>query len=331
MNAELINVLLVEDNKDDAFLIERMLEKASSFYYEFRVHHCGSLSEAKKYLHHHEPDVILLDLGLPDSHGLQVLSDIMDFASTIPLMVLTGLEDERLAIESLQKGAQDYLLKGKINHNSLARSVRYAIERKRSEEVRSLLATIVENSDDAIISKTLEGIITSWNRGAESIYGYTAAEAIGQSISLIIPPDEPDEVPILIARIRRGEPVRHYETNRRRKDGSIINVSLSISPLRSRTGAIIGASTIARDITDRKQAEKEREKLILDLQEALAKVKTLSGFLPICSSCKKIRDDQGYWTQLEAYIRDHSEAEFSHCICPACAQKLYGEFLDEEN
>lgn len=331
MNAELINVLLVEDNQDDAFLIERMLDKASSSYYEFRVDHCDSLSEARKYLNYHEPDVILLDLGLPDGRGLEAVSSIMSLASTIPLMVLTGLEDEKVAIESLQKGAQDYLLKGKITHNSLGRSLRYAIERKRSEEARSLLAAIVESSDDAIISKTLEGIITSWNRGAESIYGYTAAEAIGQSISLLIPADDASEVPTLLARIRRGEHVTHFETNRRRKDGADISVSLSISPVRSRTGAIIGASTIARDITDRKQAEKEREKLIWELQEALAKVKTLSGFLPICSSCKKIRDDQGYWTQIEAYIRDHSEAEFSHCICPACAKKLYGEFMDEEN
>ncbi|MHB8067789.1 MAG: PAS domain-containing protein [Desulfobaccales bacterium] len=331
MNAELIKVLLIEDNQDDILLIGRMLAKASSSYYEFKVDHCGSLADAKKYLNHHEPDVILLDLGLPDGRGLEAVSSIMSLASAIPLMVLTGLEDEKVAIESLQKGAQDYLLKGKITHNSLGRSLRYAIERKRSEEARSLLAAIVENSDDAIISKTLEGVITSWNRGAEIIYGYAAAEAIGQPITLLMPADGPDEAATLLAKIRRGEHVTHFETSRRRKDGANLSVSLSISPVRNRTGAIIGASTIARDISDRKRAEAEREKLILELQEALAQVKTLSGFLPICSSCKKIRDDQGYWTQLEAYIRDHSEAEFSHCICPACAKKLYGEFLDEEN
>jgi len=84
------------------------------------------------------------------------------------------------------------------------------------------------------------------------------------------------------------------------------------------------------DITERKQAEEERERLIGELQEALAKVKTLSGLLPICASCKRIRDDQGYWQQIEAYIRDHSEAEFSHSVCPECAKKLYPEIFDKK-
>jgi PAS domain S-box-containing protein len=85
------------------------------------------------------------------------------------------------------------------------------------------------------------------------------------------------------------------------------------------------------DITERKRAEEERERLIGQLQEALAEVKTLSGLLPLCSSCKRIRDDQGYWQQIEAYIRDHSEAEFSHSVCPECAKKLYPEVFDKES
>jgi len=84
------------------------------------------------------------------------------------------------------------------------------------------------------------------------------------------------------------------------------------------------------DITERKEAEEERERLIGELQEALAEVKTLSGLLPICASCKSIRDDQGYWQQIEAYIRDHSEAEFSHSVCPECAKKLYPEIFDKK-
>lgn len=86
---------------------------------------------------------------------------------------------------------------------------------------------------------------------------------------------------------------------------------------------------IVRDVTDNKQAEAEREQLLLELQAALAEVKTLSGLLPICASCKKIRDDQGYWHQIEVYIRDHSEADFSHGICPDCARKLYPDYYPE--
>lgn len=96
-------------------------------------------------------------------------------------------------------------------------------------------------------------------------------------------------------------------------------------PVYSTDGSLLGRRATNRDITKRKHAQEERERLVRELQEALAKVKTLSGLLPICASCKKIRDDKGYWTQLEAYIRDHSEAEFSHSICPECRKKLYDD------
>jgi PAS domain S-box-containing protein len=101
---------------------------------------------------------------------------------------------------------------------------------------------------------------------------------------------------------------------------------VSVSPLHDAGGQLIGAVHIAHDITARKQAEKERERLIAELQEALAKVKTLRGLLPICANCKKIRDDQGYWHSVEVYVRDHSEADFSHGICPECMKKLYPWF-----
>ena len=203
-------------------------------------------------------------------------------------------------------------------------------ERKRLEEGQSRLAAIVESSDVAIIGKTLEGVVTSWNRGAEEIYGYTAEEVVGRSISFLTPNDRPDEVPAMLQRISRGEDVKQHETLRRKKDGRSINVSLSISAIKDTLGKIVGASTIARDVTERKQMEIEREKFVSELQEALARIKVLSGLLPICANCKKIRDDQGYWRQIEVYIRDHSDAEFSHGICPGCAKKLYPEVFDKK-
>jgi hypothetical protein len=109
------------------------------------------------------------------------------------------------------------------------------------------------------------------------------------------------------------------------RDGHPIWVSLSVDPVRDAAGNVLESRSMAIDISERKRAEQEREKLLAGLQEALLKVKTLSGMLPICSSCKKIRDDTGYWNQIEAYIRDHSEAEFSHGLCPECMEKLYGE------
>jgi PAS domain S-box-containing protein len=141
-------------------------------------------------------------------------------------------------------------------------------ERKQAEQALAVFAAIVGSSHDAIVSKTLQGIITSWNCGAERIFGYSAAEAIGQSILIIIPPDRADEEPQILARQARGEGVDHFETVRVRKDGQRINVSITLSPIKDNQGKIIGISKIARDITQRKQADAEREDLLAREQKA---------------------------------------------------------------
>ena len=119
-----------------------------------------------------------------------------------------------------------------------------------------LLAAIVESSDDAILSKTLDGVITSWNKAAERIYGYQAAEIIGRSVALLIPPDRPDEMAEIVDRIRAGERVDHYETTRRRKDGATIEISLTVSPVHDAAGGIVGASSIAHSITESDRVQK---------------------------------------------------------------------------
>ena len=116
------------------------------------------------------------------------------------------------------------------------------------------LAAIVEFSDDAIVSKTLDGIITSWNPAAERLFGYTLEEVIGRPISILAAPGRENEMPAILERIRRGEKIEHFETVRRRKDGSLIDVSLTVSPIRDQRGRIVGASKIARDITERKRS-----------------------------------------------------------------------------
>ena len=133
-------------------------------------------------------------------------------------------------------------------------------DRKRAEAQASQLALIVESSDDAIVGKSLDGKITSWNAGAERIYGYSASEALGQPVSLLILPDQHDDLPEILERLKRDERIQHYETVRVRKDGRRINVSVSISPVKDAEGKIIGASAIARDVTERKRVEAQLQK-----------------------------------------------------------------------
>ena len=141
--------------------------------------------------------------------------------------------------------------------------------RKQADLNAQRLASIVESSDDAIVSKGLDGIITSWNRGAESLFGYTAEEVIGKPVTILIPEDRMNEEPEILDRIRRGERVDHYDTVRRRKDGSLINISLTISPLKNADGRIIGASKIARDITERKRAQEQQKLLVNEMQHRI--------------------------------------------------------------
>src|SRR5258708_3295985 len=137
-----------------------------------------------------------------------------------------------------------------------------------SMDVAARLAAIVTSSDDVIVSKTLEGVITSWNPAAERMLGYTAEEAIGKNIKLVIPPDRWAEEDGVLARIKRGERVEHFETVRRTKNGRMLNVSLTVSPVRDASGRVVGASKVARDITDRIRAEKELERLLASEKEA---------------------------------------------------------------
>jgi PAS domain S-box-containing protein len=162
---------------------------------------------------------------------------------------------------------------------TVARQLGFAIERmhaemarRRTERAAQQLVAIVESSDDAIISKDLNGIIQTWNQGAERLFGYRAEEVVGQPITIVIPQDRLDEEPGILARIRRGERVDHYETIRRRKDGSFVDISLTISPVLDAEGTITGASKIARDITEQKKIEaklRDNERQLRELLSAI--------------------------------------------------------------
>lgn len=162
-----------------------------------------------------------------------------------------------------------------------------------SEEALYRLAAIVESSDDAIVSKTLEGVITSWNAAAERLFGYSAEEAIGKHISLIIPPELHHEEDEILAKLRRGERIEHHETVRMRKDGTRVDVSLSISPVKDRNGKIIGGSKIARDISERREQERRKDEFIrVASHELKTPVTSLRGFTRLLSQRLKGPGDE---------------------------------------
>ena len=250
-------MLIVEDSPPDAQLMASVLEQGG-FRVQFEA--VDSADNFRERLAEAEYDVILADFNLGSWTVFDALEILKRSRRDIPLVVVTGAVGDEAAAECLKEGAADYVLKDRPSR--LPAAVQRVLEEKRlrAENQKvfvavSRLATIVESSDDAIIGKTLEGLITSWNKGAEALYGYIAADVVGRPISILVPPERSEELPRILARLRRGERVEHFESVRVRKDGSFVDVSLSVFPLTGPDGEVMGAASIARDITERKRAE----------------------------------------------------------------------------
>ena len=247
-----VRVLLVEDSAADAQITSDMLAFARAPRCELtRV---ARLSEAHALLAVQRFAVILLDLGLPDADGIAGLRALRGAAPEAAIVVLSGLGGEAIAVEALESGAQDYLVKGRADADGLQRSIRFAIARREADVAQRRYAALVESSEDAILTKDLEATITSWNAGAERLYGYTRDEAVGRPLAMLVPDEHRGEEHELLARVLAGERIDHYETTRVCKDGTTKIVSLSIAAIRDDIGAVIAVSAIARDITERTRA-----------------------------------------------------------------------------
>lgn len=270
-----------------------------------------AIAEAKRL----RPDLVLMDISMPGLDGIEATRIIRREVPECEVIIISQNDPGTLQKVALEAGAKSFIEKSRIQQDlpiaieALERkgAVRGKPNQGREQQDRagSLLAAIVDSSDDAIISKTLEGVITSWNKSAERLLGYTQEEAVGQHIMLIIPEDRRDEETNILERLRRGEHIDHFETLRRRKDGRLLALSVTISPVKDAAGRIVGASKVARDITERKAIERalaERARL-LDLSNDAIMVRDGA-------------DRVTYWNQsaceLYGYSREEAMGRVTH-------------------
>ena len=263
---------MIEDSADDMLLIAAQLQRGGLDPVFERVEIAPAMQAA---LDTQEWDLIICDYSMPQLAGPEALAIYKRKGLDIPFISISGTVGEETVAEMMKAGAHDYVMKSNLARLVPAvkrelRSARERQDRRQAEAIAAYLASIVQSCDDAIIGKTLDGTVVSWNSGAERIYGYSAAEMIGRSVAVLIPSYRPDQLSEIFDTIKRGEGVDGLETVRIRKDGTSVDVSLTISPIRDSSGRVVGASTVARDITRRKQEENERLGLIKDLTAALA-------------------------------------------------------------
>jgi|GEM_PF-361666 len=254
-----IKILHLEDIVTDAEHIHRVLNKAML---DCEVMVVDTKTEFTRMLNVFNPDLVISDHSLPNFSSLEALEIIKRTGLKIPFILVTGAVSEEFAAQVIKNGADDYILKD--HPQRLPKAVINALEKSRLDkqvqaliQERAHLASIVNFSDDAIISKTLDGTITSWNKSAERIFGYRAAEIIGKNVSILYSPDQQKEEGKILEKLEHPEFVEYYETTRVTKSGHIIEISLTTSPLKDAAGNIIGVSNISRDISERKKTERE--------------------------------------------------------------------------
>jgi PAS domain S-box-containing protein len=282
-------ILLADDNADMRDYVQRLLRE------RYEVFTAADGEAALKTARERRPDLILSDVMMPRMDGFELLRAVRSDPDlkSVPVILLSARAGEESRVEGLDAGANDYLVKpfsarelmSRVNSHLAMTRIRLELE-ERERDLRlnaEKLAAIVASSDDAIIGKSLDGAITSWNESAERLFGYTAEEAVGKHITLIIPRDRWKEEEIILSKLRQGKRVEPFETVRVRKDGATVELSLTISPIKDPSGRVIGASKVARDISERKRAERalrDSEERFRRMSESLdAEVRLRTGEL----------------------------------------------------
>lgn len=277
IKAKRLDVLLVEDSPTDVLLTEEALSETS----RFRLKSSTRLAEALRLLSEHHFDVVLLDLGLPDSQGLQTLRRLRESHAKVAVIVLTGRDDEEMALQALQEGAEDYLVKNQADGWILRRAIPFAVERaqisERLQESEERFRLLVEGTkDNAIMMLDVSGFVLTWNTGAERILGYSAEEIIGRHFSCFFrPEDVATGLPEIALQESKATGQYIVEGWRVRKDGSHYWSNGTISPVYDTSGMVRGFAKITKDLTERKQAEERlaaSERLLRELADAMPQI-----------------------------------------------------------
>ena len=321
-----LRVLFVEDSEDDTVLLLRELQHGGYAPTFERVETPEAMSAA---LDQQKWELVLADWSMPRFSGLTALDLLKNKGLDLPFIIVSGVIGEETAVVAMNAGAHDYLMKHNLKRlcPAIERELREAKERralKRAEEalqesearlrlMLEQLPAIIWTTDPKLRITFVQGAgLAALNLEPNQLVGTTLQEHF---------PEDPNRPPLAAHYLALQDKPCSCEMKIRERW-----LQAYIEPLRAPDGIITGCLGIALDITWRKQAEEGREKLILALQDALDNIKTLRGLLPICASCNKIRDSQGNWDLIETYIQQHTDAHFTHSICPECTKKLYPQF-----
>jgi DNA-binding response OmpR family regulator len=322
-----LRILYMEDDPGLARLVQKKLEREG-----FQVDLSPDGEQGLKRYAETQYDLVITDQEMPVYDGLEVIRRMAASGPLPPTLMVTGAGNESIAVEAMKLGASDYLVKdlGGAYFNLLPTVIRQALERRRivvekeraEQDLRNYMEQVtrtLESISDAFFSLNDQWTITYFNLAAETLLQRRRQDVLGQSLFDAFPELSGSVFEEQFSRVLREKLPLNFETYFER--APYVNwYDVRVYP---QTG---GLSVYFQVITQRKLVETERDRLINELQQALGKLKTLSGLLPICGCCKKIRDDRGYWNQLETYIEQHSQAEFSHGICPDCMKKLYPNY-----
>lgn len=309
-------ILLVEDEAIVAMDIENSLK---SLGYTVPAM-ASSGEEAIEQVSRTLPDLVLMDIMLQgDMDGVEAARAIRD-RFDIPVVYLTAYADDTTLGRAKVTEPFGYILKPfeqRMLHITIEVALyKHKMERKLRES-EQWLSNILKCVGDAVIATDAEGHIKFMNPIAEALTGWKQEQALGSDLTEVF--DITSE----------AGSTEHLTLVAR--DGSQTPIDEITTPIWDERGRLIGSVIVFRDATERARAEAEQKLRLLQLQDALTKVKMLGGFSPICSSCKKIRDDEEYWKRLEAHLKRYSDAEFSHSLCPECAQKFYSGLYGEDN